>query len=63
MERSNSYCQELGLDRAHFYTAAIKQFTPPCRPDIVLALHACDTATGGFHQTVLPNLLSCVSFQ
>ena len=47
MERSNHYCHELGLrrDEAQFYTSTIRSFTPVRRPDIVLALHACDTAT------------------
>jgi hypothetical protein len=46
MERSSRYCQELGIAaHAEFHTAAIKNFTPKMQPDIVLALHACDTAT------------------
>ena len=31
---------------AVFHTAPIRSFAPPQPPDIVLALHACDTATG-----------------
>jgi hypothetical protein len=36
--------RELGVD-ATFVAAPIGSVTPPARPDVVLALHACDTAT------------------
>jgi hypothetical protein len=46
MQRSNCYCDDLGIsDMAQFHTAAIRKYTPETAPDIVLALHACDTAT------------------
>lgn len=45
MARSNSYSHELGLGDACFYTSPIIQHVPEHAPDIVLALHACDTAT------------------
>lgn len=45
MERSNKYCRELGLQDVRFDTCAIQQYTPEATPDIILALHACDTAT------------------
>jgi hypothetical protein len=46
MQRSNRYCADLGIsDMAQFHTAAIRHYTPETAPNIVLALHACDTAT------------------
>jgi hypothetical protein len=46
MQRSNCYCADLGIsDMAQFHTAAIRSYEPDTAPDIVLALHACDTAT------------------
>eukprot|EP00798_Chlamydomonas_sp_ICE-L_P014019 gene14019-19955_t len=47
MARSNSYCREMGLseEEAQFYASPIVNFIPAATPDIVLALHACDTAT------------------
>jgi SAM-dependent methyltransferase len=46
MQRSNRYCADLGIsDMAEFHTAAIRSYSPETAPDIVLALHACDTAT------------------
>ncbi|WIA15551.1 hypothetical protein OEZ85_002183 [Tetradesmus obliquus] len=46
MQRSNRYCADLGIsDVAQFHTAAIRSYEPDTAPDIVLALHACDTAT------------------
>ncbi len=32
-------------DQAAFFHCPILEFQPPQRPDVVLALHACDTAT------------------
>jgi hypothetical protein len=46
MQRSNRYCADLGIaDMAQFHTAAIRSYAPEVAPAIVLALHACDTAT------------------
>jgi len=45
MERSNAYSQELGLNDACFYATPIIDYIPAKAPDMVLALHACDTAT------------------
>ncbi|MEZ4671933.1 MAG: SAM-dependent methyltransferase [Anaerolineae bacterium] len=45
MERSNAYSQDMGLADACFYTSPIIEHVPQHPPDIVLALHACDTAT------------------
>ncbi|MCA0456982.1 MAG: SAM-dependent methyltransferase [Chloroflexi bacterium] len=45
MARSNTYSHELGLGDACFYASPIIQHVPEHAPDIVLALHACDTAT------------------
>ncbi len=45
MSRSNTYSQELGLGDACFYASPIIEHVPEHVPDIVLALHACDTAT------------------
>ncbi len=41
------HSQQLGMrqDQAQFYTSPILQFQAPVPPDVVLALHACDTAT------------------
>jgi SAM-dependent methyltransferase len=45
MDKSNAYSHELGLSDACFYTSPIIDYAPAEQPDIVLALHACDTAT------------------
>ncbi|KAG2436450.1 hypothetical protein HXX76_006753 [Chlamydomonas incerta] len=46
MAKSNDNAAALGLtDTVRFDTAPIGDYTPRVRPDIVLALHACDTAT------------------
>lgn len=45
MARSNTYSHDLGLGDACFYASPIIQHVPEHAPDIVLALHACDTAT------------------
>ncbi|KAF6266317.1 hypothetical protein COO60DRAFT_1697337 [Scenedesmus sp. NREL 46B-D3] len=46
MQRSSRACADLGIaDMAQFHTAAIRSYKPDAAPDIVLALHACDTAT------------------
>ncbi|PNG99404.1 hypothetical protein TSOC_014820, partial [Tetrabaena socialis] len=46
MDRSNDHAAALGLGGSvRFETAPIGDYSPSVRPDIVLALHACDTAT------------------
>jgi hypothetical protein len=47
MDKDNAYSRDLGLSEADacFYTSAIADFVPVVPPDIVIALHACDTAT------------------
>jgi SAM-dependent methyltransferase len=45
VEKSNAYSRDLGLNDACFYAAPIIDFVPEAAPDILLALHACDTAT------------------
>lgn len=45
MRRHNQTAQDLGWSSLHFKPIPIEQYTPPESPDIVLALHACDTAT------------------
>jgi hypothetical protein len=47
MDKDNAFSRELGLseDQACFYTSAIADYVPQVPPDIVIALHACDTAT------------------
>jgi SAM-dependent methyltransferase len=45
MDKSNGYSRELGLNDACFYASSIINYQPDVSPDIVIALHACDTAT------------------
>ncbi|GBG00168.1 hypothetical protein Rsub_12925 [Raphidocelis subcapitata] len=46
MERSNRHCRDLGIgDAARFVAAPIRSYSSPAPPDVVVALHACDTAT------------------
>ncbi|EFJ48796.1 hypothetical protein VOLCADRAFT_104625 [Volvox carteri f. nagariensis] len=45
MTKANEHARQLGLQGARFDTAPIGQYSPAIPPDIVLALHACDTAT------------------
>jgi hypothetical protein len=47
-------------EAATFITAPIRSFAPPHAPDIVLALHACDTATGESWAWVCVCMLMCV---
>ncbi|MHC4480474.1 MAG: class I SAM-dependent methyltransferase, partial [Planctomycetota bacterium] len=35
----------LGWSEVEFHAAGIREFEPPAAPDVVLSLHACDTAT------------------
>lgn len=45
MERHNETAAGLGWGDLEFTAGRIAEFNPPHNPDIVLALHACDTAT------------------
>ena len=45
MDRLTHSAAELGWDRLRFETGVIDVFEPAAPPDLVLALHACDTAT------------------
>ena len=45
MRKDNAQSERLGYTGACFHTTAIRDYTSPVAPDIVLALHACDTAT------------------
>jgi SAM-dependent methyltransferase len=45
IERRARQVQELGWQHLMFQTARISEYDPGAPPDIVLALHACDTAT------------------
>ena len=43
--RNTAKARALGWQDLHFATAGIRDFEPATPPDVVLALHACDTAT------------------
>ncbi len=45
MQRLAHSAADLGWDQLRFETGTIEEFEPPTPPDLVLALHACDTAT------------------
>ena len=45
IQKDNRQSEELGFSHACFQKSAIIDFVPQESPDIVLALHACDTAT------------------
>jgi SAM-dependent methyltransferase len=45
IQKDNRQSEELGFSHACFLKSAIIDFVPQESPDIVLALHACDTAT------------------
>jgi SAM-dependent methyltransferase len=45
IQKDNQQCEELGFSHACFQKSAIIDYVPREQPDIVLALHACDTAT------------------
>ncbi|MFQ5576105.1 MAG: SAM-dependent methyltransferase [Anaerolineae bacterium] len=45
LARRAEQARQLGWEGLTFEPAAIIDYTPPAPPDIVLALHACDTAT------------------
>jgi SAM-dependent methyltransferase len=43
--RNNARAASLGMSGIHFVESTIADYTAPIPPDIVLSLHACDTAT------------------
>jgi SAM-dependent methyltransferase len=45
IQRCRQVQQELGWVNLEFHVSKIADFRPPRRPDIVMSLHACDTAT------------------
>ena len=45
IQKDNGQSKELGFTQTCFLQSAIIDFVPQVSPDIVLALHACDTAT------------------
>jgi SAM-dependent methyltransferase len=45
MEKVSAQRDALGYDRARFAVSSIAEYTPEASPDVVLSLHACDTAT------------------
>ncbi|OLB53668.1 MAG: hypothetical protein AUI01_11400 [Ktedonobacter sp. 13_2_20CM_2_56_8] len=45
VEKSNLHSQELGFENICFQQSPIIDYVPEVAPDIVLVLHACDTAT------------------
>lgn len=45
IQKSNQHSDELGFEHICFRTTVIADFVPETRPDIVVALHACNTAT------------------
>ncbi|MGD9675120.1 MAG: SAM-dependent methyltransferase [Candidatus Bipolaricaulia bacterium] len=45
LERHREKAAELGWDRLTFQSCPIAAFEPAATPDVVVALHACDTAT------------------
>lgn len=45
IENCNALCQKYNYDSLHFYCMDIKDYIPSVRPDMVIALHACDVAT------------------
>ena len=45
IERHRDKAKALGWDQLRFHTGTISGFQPDVIPDVILALHACDTAT------------------
>ncbi len=45
IEDCNKLCKKYGYDEIKFLCMDIKDYIPTVRPDIVIALHACDVAT------------------
>jgi SAM-dependent methyltransferase len=45
IDKSNQHGERLGFDRICFQTSSIIDYVPEVNPDILIALHACDTAT------------------
>ncbi len=45
VEKGTALADELGLKAVHFVQSTIADYEPDVNPDVVLSLHACDTAT------------------
>lgn len=45
IENCNALCKKYNYDSLQFYCMDIKDYSPSVRPDMVIALHACDVAT------------------
>ena len=45
IEYCNKVARELRFDGLEFYCTDIRKFEPEAKPDLVISLHACDTAT------------------
>lgn len=45
IDASKRMAKNLGYNNMEFVQADLTEYTPPVRPDIVVSLHACDTAT------------------
>lgn len=45
IDASRRTAKNLGYNNMEFIKADLTEYTPPVRPDIVISLHACDTAT------------------
>ena len=45
IEYCNKVARELNFDGLEFYCTDIRKFEPESKPDLVISLHACDTAT------------------
>lgn len=63
IEKGNMLSEELGFEKICFQKSTIIDYIPQCPPDIILALHACDTATDeALVQGILRNarLILCV---
>lgn len=45
IDASRRIAAKLGYNNMEFVKADLTEYTPPVRPDIVVSLHACDTAT------------------
>ncbi len=45
IKKCSDFAKELGYDGLHFYVGDVAEFSYSHKPDIVVTLHACDTAT------------------
>lgn len=45
IEHCNAFAKECAYDHLHFFVGNIEGFTYPEPPDLIITLHACDTAT------------------